>query len=364
MKPSLILIIILVVVAGFFFYRQSNTFDLPEGESVLLETIPAENFDLPDASSNTEEVIEEVAEEVAEKETKNSGRTVFITDGVKHSIPLNEILAGGPPKDGIPSIDDPKFISTKEADETLADDDIGLGIIFNGETRFYPYQILVFHELVNDDFNGVPVLVTYCPLCLTGIVFDPVVDGTTYEFGVSGLLWQSNLLMYNRTANEEDESLWSQVLGEAVLGQAIGKKLGIIPSDSVTYGGWKKQNPDTKVLSRDTGATRIYGNDPYGDYYTSELVSFGASFRDERIHPKAFVFGIEVNGLFKAYDRDALEKGTTVDTFAGETITIEKDNIGAARFFIGEGTAKKPLDFVGGFWFSWIAVHPDTELSF
>ncbi len=352
MKLSFILILILIIVAGVFLYRQTNQFDLPEGESAVFEPIPTEQFDLPEIGTDTEEV------------TMDSGRTVFVTDGVKHSIPLNEILSGGVPKDGIPSIDDPKFVSTKEADKTLADDDIGLGVVFNGETRFYPYQILVFHEIVNDDFNGVPVVITYCPLCLTGIVFDPIVDGVKREFGVSGLLWQSNLLMYNRTSGDEIESLWSQVLSEGVLGDFTGTKLETIPSDSVMYGGWKEKYPDTKVLSRDTGAVRFYGNDPYGDYYTSELVSFGASFRDDRLHPKAFVFGIEIDGAFKAYQRDALKEGTTVDTFAGKTITIEKDEIGAARFFVGEGNAKNPLDAVGGFWFAWLGIHPETELFF
>ncbi|MBL7045011.1 MAG: DUF3179 domain-containing protein, partial [Parcubacteria group bacterium] len=240
MKFPIIILIIVIAGVGFLFYRNSNQFPLPEGESVT-------------KTKNT-----------IMKETEKSTKTISETDGTKHSIPLNEILSGGPGKDGIPSIDNPKFVSTKDADEYLTDTDVGLGLVFNGVERFYPYQVLVWHEIVNDNIKNDRVLVTYCPLCATGIVFDPKVNGVAQEFGVSGKLWQSNLLMYNRTAIEEDESLWSQVLGEAVLGVSTGQKLKVLPADTVQYGAWKKAHPNTEILSRETGAIRNYGRDPYG----------------------------------------------------------------------------------------------------
>ncbi|MFQ5661650.1 MAG: DUF3179 domain-containing protein [Candidatus Paceibacteria bacterium] len=322
------LIIILVVIAGigFIFYRNANQFPIPMNEK---------------------------SEKISSLNNK-----ILITDGVKHSIPLNEILSGGPGKDGIPSIDNPKFISTKEADEYLTNTDVGLGLVFNGVERFYPYQVLVWHEIVNDTIKNDRVLVTYCPLCATGIVFDPKVNGIAQEFGVSGKLWQSNLLMYNRTQNPDDESLWSQVLGEAVLGVSTGEKLKILPADTVKYGAWKKAHPNTEVLSRETGAIRSYGLDPYGDYYTDESVSFGATFSDNRLHPKTFVLGIEIDGKFKAYERDSLKVGTTKDTFAGKNIEITKDETDVVKITANGG----PVPHVDGFWFSWLAVHPETEL--
>jgi len=357
MKNLYFFIILIVVVGGFLLWRNSKQFDLPKGETILLVE---DSNGLGDQKENEEE--ENSSSEVKESSSKitmrTSEREISITDGVKHSIPLNEILSGGPAKDGIPSIDDPKFISAEEASAYLNSDSFGLGLIHKGEARFYPYEILVWHEIINDEIGGDPVLVTYCPLCATGVVFERAVNGEAQEFGVSGKLWKSNLLMYNRTSKEDDESLWSQVLGEAVLGVNTGEKLRIISSDTVRFTDWRKENPNTKVLSRETGALRSYGLDPYKNYYTSESVSFGATFNDDRLHPKRFVLGIEINGKFKAYDRDALKVGETKDRFQGQEIRIEKSSIDEVRMFIGEDE----LPYIAGFWFSWLAVHPQTEL--
>jgi len=312
-------IILIAIVVGIYFYNTSNRFKLSKGETEVLETVP----------------------------------------GVKHSVPLNEIQSGGPPKDGIPSIDNPKFLAVKEAD-FLNDEEAGTGLCIGNDCRFYPYQILVWHEIVNDTVSGQPVLITYCPLCLTGIVFERKLEGQTVEFGTSGKLWKSNLVMYNRTKDEKKESLWSQVLGEAIVGEFTGTKLKIIPSDVIKYGDWKKLHPNTRVLSKDTGTIRTYGYDPYGDYYTSNEVSFGASFNDKRLHPKEFVLGIQVGGKYKAYHSEALKAGETKDTFNGEQIFIQKKPEGEVRMFKGRG--REPLPYIGGFWFSWLAVHPETEL--
>ncbi|MEX2369148.1 MAG: DUF3179 domain-containing protein [Candidatus Paceibacterota bacterium] len=333
--PYIIIILLLLVLVGLFWYLQSSAFPLPSGEPVPEEAGTSTAFPLSDSSD----------------------RQVLVTDGTRHSIPLDEILSGGPGKDGIPSIDDPKFISPDEAD-FLAADDVGLGLTIEGESRFYPYKILVWHEIVNDTVVGQPVLVTYCPLCATGIVFERQVDGEVEEFGVSGRLWQSNLLMYNRADREADESLWSQVLGEAVVGPNTGERLPVVRSDIVQFGDWKDRHPGTEVLSRDTGTSRNYGSDPYSGYYTSDAVSFGAEFSDDRLHPKDLVHGIEIDGHFKAYHDDALEAGTTTDEFAGTDITVVKSDISEVSFR-ADGEA---ISSIPGFWFSWVAVHPDTEL--
>ena len=345
-----IFLIIIIGAAGALWYFQSRQFPIPTGETKPLvteevaEDNASDNVSAPSPSTECSQV------------NTMTTREISVINGVKHSIPLNEILSGGPGKDGIPSIDNPEFVSAEKA-TFLDDSDSGLGLTLNGESRFYPYRILVWHEIVNDTVAGQPVLVTYCPLCATGIVFDRRIDSEVQEFGVSGRLWQSNLLMYNRAGNEAGESLWSQVLGEAVLGVHTGKKLSIVRSDVVRFGDWKQAHPDTKVLSQDTGALRDYGRDPYGDYYTSESVSFGATFNDTRLHPKALVHGIEIDGQYKAYSDETLS-GTITDTFAGKEVSVTKDGSGQITF-TADG---EPLASIPGFWFSWLAVHPETEL--
>lgn len=353
----LIFIVIIIIIGVFGFrYFQNEPFLIPSGKTTIF--IDEENKQGQNVISQKPNI---PATDNTSTQNMQTQRKILITDGVKHSIPLDEILSGGPGKDGIPSIDNPKFISAKEA-SFLNDDDPGLGLTLNGESRFYPYRILVWHEIINDTITKEPILVTYCPLCATGIVFERKVDNKIEEFGVSGQLWQSNLLMYNRAQNKENESLWSQVLGEAVLGKHTGTKLSIIRSDVVRFGDWKKAHPDTKVLSQETGIGRDYGRDPYGNYYTSESVSFGATFNDTRLHPKALVYGIEIDGQYKAYHDEALKiaNGNLIDIFAGENIVITRSNSGELRFTAdGESLLSIP-----SFWFSWLAVHPKTELYY
>ncbi|MDZ7725962.1 MAG: DUF3179 domain-containing protein [Candidatus Campbellbacteria bacterium] len=335
-----ILIIVVAVVLGISWYLDRNVFSVPSGETQILEN----NDEEADGSNNST-----TSQNMTERE-------ILVTDDVKHSIPLDEIISGGPGKDGIPSIDDPQFLSAEEAD-FLKETDTGIGLVVGGEARFYPYRILVWHEIVNDTINEKSVLVTYCPLCATGVVFERRVGGEIQEFGVSGRLWQSNLLMYNRASNEDEESLWSQVLGEAVLGPNTGEKLAIIRSNVVRWESWQEEYPDTLVLSRETGSDRDYARDPYGGYYTSDSVSYGATFNDSRLHPKELVHGIEIDGQYKAYHGSALSE-TTTDTFAGKEITISKTDVGEIEFTAEE----EVIPHVTGFWFSWLAVHPDTEL--
>ena len=396
MRLSLILLIIIVGLAGFVIFRgvTRDTFELPKGEAVPLEISGNDGQKKPISFGSI-----------------TSNRQIFVTDGVKHNIPLDEIISGGPPKDGIPPIDNPKFVSVKEAGNFLDDEEPGLGVVIKGEARFYPYQILVWHEITNDTIQGEPVLVTYCPLCATGITFERKISttGEVTTFGTSGKLWQSNLLMYNRTktGEEDKESLWSQVLGEAVVGEFTGTKLRIIISDTIRFGDWKKLHPDTKVLSRDTGSSRPYGTDPYGDYYTSGSIIFPLANQDDRLELKDFVLGIEINNKFKAYESQATARAGVINdelantkilvvhqpetntgvqeagvvrmferTLDGQTYSFEiKNNLlfdketNSQWTFNGEavsgslkGSQLKSVSYIPGFWFSWVAVHPETEL--
>lgn len=347
---TIILAILLGVIAVVFWQRFiKGDLNLPQDGETKTKTITISNGEVVNGLNE-----EQSGQSFTKKE-------IMITNGVKHSVPLGEIIGGGPPKDGIPSIDDPKFISITEADKFLKDNEPGIALSMEGVNRFYPFQILVWHEIVNDTINGKRVLITYCPLCLSGIVFDPVVNGERVEFGTSGKLWNSNLVMYDR----KTESLWSQILGEAIVGEMTGTQLKILPSDMIRYRDFKKLNPDGAVLSRDTGATRFYGQDPYGDYYTTSGTYFPVSKQDDRLSDKDFILGVVINGKAKAYLPEAVKKvGEITDQFEGKTIVVRYEKeIDTVRLLEkkadGELVRINPF---GTFWFSWVAAHPDTAL--
>jgi hypothetical protein len=317
---------------------------------------------------------------------------IQITNGVKHIIPLDEIKSGGPPKDGIPSIDNPKFV--KDA-EFISDDDLVIGLRFNGETRAYPLFILVWHEIVNDKIGNTPVVVTYCPLCFTTQVFDRTIDGKETEFGTSGKLYNSNLVMYDRNT----DSMWSQALGQAVVGELTGYELKRIPFDLAKWSDWKKLNPDSVVLSTDTGHSRPYGSDPYGDYYTDSRVIFPVKNSDDRMHPKEIILGFDHNGSYKAYNLSDIESRKIINDNINERnlvlVSVAPSLVHAfdrtiesqvLEFTMNENTITdkqtgskwnldglaisgslqgKQLDrvpFNPGFWFEWVAFHPTTEV--
>lgn len=307
----------------------------------------------------------------------------------KTPVPDSEIITVLGP-DSIPSIDRPKFISASEASSWLLDSEPGIAISLDGVHRFYPYQIMVWHEIVNDEIAGKPVAITYCPLCATGIAFDPVVDGKRLTLGTSGKLRNSDLIMYDR----ETKSLWQQAAHEAIQGLLLGKKLAAIPVDTVRFGDWKKPHPDTQVLSRDTGNPRDYGRESYPGYYTSPDVLFPVSNKDDRLHPKAIVYGVEVNGSTKAYPKDEVRKaGLANDTLGGRPLLVLHDPPldvvriyerpggvefrldggrvvdSAGREWTRNGSAVasgdrrlEPLAADYAFWFSWVSFRPGSEI--
>lgn len=183
------------------------------------------------------------------------------TDTSKSSIDLKELLRGGPPKDGIPSIDRPRFVPA-EAVDWLAAQELVIAVRMGGKPRAYPLQILMWHELVNDVAGETPILVSYCPLCNSAIVFDRRVNGATLEFGVSGMLRNSDMVMYDR----QSDSLWQQITGEGIVGSYTGSTLRILPSQMITFSQFKDAYPGGDVLSRETGYQRNYGQNPYRGY--------------------------------------------------------------------------------------------------
>ena len=278
-------------------------------------------------------------------------------DGVKYIVSPDKLISGGPPKDGIPSIDNPIFVSVSDADEWIRDDELVLAITYKGEKRVYPLQILVWHEIVNDVIAGDPILITYCPLCGSGIAYERKIDGNPVEFGVSGKLYNSNLVMYDR----KTDTYWTQIDGNAIVGQLTGQRLTSISIDTVVWRDWKENNADSMVLSQDTGFMRLYGDDPYGNYYENSFLFFPVENTDNRIPAKTVVFGIEVNGTYKAYRQDDVKEAKIIEDSVGDVdVIISIDDSGVVTITnkkTGEKIVKER-----DFWFAWYAFHPDTTL--
>ena len=273
-------------------------------------------------------------------------------------VPADQIHLGGPPRDGIPSIDRPRFVAADDAD-FVTDTDRVLGIARNGRTRAYPIAIMNWHEVVNDRVGGESILVTYCPLCGTGVAFlSPAATGEQ-GFGVSGLLYNSDVLLYDR----QTESLWSQLRMQAVAGPLKGQRLAAVPLIHTSWRAWRAEHPDTQVLSIDTGFDRDYERDPYAGYMASSEVYFPVSASSRRYHPKERVLGLEVDGRFKAYPFAELSRSgddEIGDSFAGRKLTIRFDPAAKSARAFDENGAE--VTAVTGFWFAWYAFHPETEV--
>ncbi|MBT4449463.1 MAG: DUF3179 domain-containing protein [Gammaproteobacteria bacterium] len=274
-------------------------------------------------------------------------------------LDTDKILAGGPAKDGIPAIDQPTFIAPKEAVYLKPTDRI-LGIQLNGISKAYPIAILNWHEIVNDEINNSQFSITYCPLCGTGVAFSSVVKDKILNFGVSGLLYNSDVLLYDR----QTESLWSQIKSQAISGELVGQKLTRLPITHTSWSNWLKTHPETLVMSDKTGFSRDYTRDPYSGYESSRATYFQVTHKaPDYYHPKERVLGLEVNNSYKAYPFSEIDKAhSTVikDNFAGQVFNIhwDKNNQQAS---ITDSSGKEMLA-IEGFWFAWFAFHPETEV--
>ena len=383
--------IAVVIIALVSIMTLSSTETIPvstESEAVTPpETIPV--------STESEAVTPpETIQVSTESETVAPTETIMVTKGLKHIVPLEKIRSGGPPKDGIPSIDDPKFVTVSES-QFMSDSDIVVGLDINGEKKAYPLFIMVWHEIVNDKVGGIPVAVTYCPLCFTNQVFERIIDGQEVEFGTSGKLYNSNLVMYDRLT----DSYWSQALGLSIAGELTGNELKRIPFDVISWRDWKNMHPDTLVMTTETGHLRAYSVDPYGDYYTDPRIIFPVDHKDDRMHPKELILGFHENDVYKAFkqidvessnvindkvdnkslllvslftgnarafDRMVEGKVLTFDFIDDTIIDLETKSIwnydGAAISGSMEGTQLVRMPSDPGFWFEWVAFHPNTEV--
>lgn len=266
------------------------------------------------------------AQPTATAESPSSERLLFNptgwkTDFTRHSVPLSEISSGGPPRDGIPPIDAPQFVSFAEADGWLKDREPVVVFVLGGEARAYPLQVLIWHEIVNDVVASTPVIITFCPLCNTAIAFDRRVPGYgALRFGTTGNLRHSDLVMWD----DKTESWWQQITGEAIVGTLTGTRLKMLPASITSYAEFKAAYPRGVVLSRDTGYARPYGANPYVGY--DDINDRPFLFRgqvDPRLRPMERVVTVELNGEAVAYPFSLLEQRRLVaDVVGGQPIVV------------------------------------------
>ncbi|HUG65972.1 MAG TPA: DUF3179 domain-containing protein [Gaiellaceae bacterium] len=294
------------------------------------------------------------------------------TDFSKALVPLDEFTSGGPPKDGIPAIDIPSFTAAREVD-WLGEREPVILVEIDGEARGYPLQILMWHEIANDRIGSTPIAVTFCPLCNTAIVFDRRLDGETYDFGTTGKLRESDLVMYDR----QTESWWQQFSGEALVGELAGQELEQIPARIVSWEELSRQHPDAPVLDRDTGFARDYGTNPYVGYDDVESSPIFATTGngDHRLPPKERVVYVEVGerALAVPYSNLMRDGVVSVETGEGELVVGWRPQVASAldETFIREGwnvgaatvsLDGRPVPFHEPFWFAVAAFRPDIEI--
>ncbi len=264
-------------------------------------------------------------------------------------------LSGGPKKDGIPAITEPQFVAAGDVD-FLKNHDLVVGIELADEARAYPIQILNWHEIVNDKIADKSVAVTWCPLTRSAVAFDRSIKEEILEFGVSGLLFNSNVVMYDRTHN----GLWSQLKMGGLTGKFSSENLTTIPSQVVTWKEWRTNHPATQVLSKKTGYWRAYDVDPYESYHGSPDTMFSIKSQDQRLAAKSLVVGIKMGETVKAYPLESINKldGKTLeDKVNGQDITI--------RYFDGKTAVitdkhGNVLSSVVTYWFAWSTFHQKT----
>ena len=337
----------------------------------------------------------------------------FATDFSRHSVPYSEILSGGPPKDGIPAINDPQFVGVEEADSWIEPKEPVILFRVEDDVRAYPIQIVMWHEIVNDTVGGLPVVVTFCPLCNTAIAFERTVEGKELTFSTTGRLRFSNLIMYDR----QTESWWQQATGSAIVGKFTGTQLDFRPASIVSWEDFRSAHPDGKVLSRNTGFSRDYGQNPYAGYDDVDNSQFLYEGPETpgTLPPMARVITVDSSGEAVAYPYDVLRRAQAVnDTVGGKPVVVlwkagtasalDEGTVAAGRDVGSSGVFSRTLDgktltfrseggrivdqqtgsewsplghalegeltgqqlerivSIDHFWFSWAAFRPDTRV--
>jgi Protein of unknown function (DUF3179) len=240
------------------------------------------------------------------------------TDFTKASVDLSEFLGGGPPKDGIPAIDQPAFESITQAHAWLDDRSPVISLVVGDEARAYPLAIIMWHEIANDTLGGIPVVVTFCPLCNTALIFERERDGVVHDFGTTGNLRFSDLVMYDR----QTESWWQQATGEAIVGELTGARLTFLSAQIIGLGDFERAYPEGDVLSRETGFDRDYGRNPYVGYDAVDQNPFlFDGVLDGRLPPKERVVTVGEGTEAVAFPYSELRKvGVAMATVGSDEI--------------------------------------------
>jgi hypothetical protein len=290
----------------------------------------------------------------------------------RHTVALAEFQSGGPGKDGIPALDRPHFLPTGQVSFLKPREPV-IELVSHGQARAYPLQILVWHEIVNDRVGGIPVAVTFCPLCNTAIAFDRRVGGRTLSFGTTGNLRNSDLVMYDRRT----QSWWQQFGGEAVVGHYAGTQLRQLAARIVSWQAFRSAHPDGIVLSRETGYSRPYGQNPYVGYDDVNSPPFFpvANGNDHRLRPKDRVVFVESGHDAVAIPFTVLATKKRVETTvgghqleirwqAGVNSALDADQVASGRE-VGTATvliAGRPVPFSEPFWFAVAAFRPHVRI--
>jgi Protein of unknown function (DUF3179) len=333
------------------------------------------------SDKEVEEALEKVDEQLekegplvglGEPDSPPSDPAQWETDFSKQLVPLDEFQSGGPPKDGIPAIDEPRYTHADEVD-FLEDREPVILMTVEGESRAYPLQILTWHEIVNTSFGETPVAVTFCPLCNTAIAFDRRVDGEVLDFGTTGKLRDSDLVMYDR----QTESWWQQFSGKALVGELAGKHLTKLPARIVSWREFRQAHPEGLVLNKDTGFSREYGANPYAGYddVASSPIFATRNEDDDRLPPKERVVYVEVGDDAYAVPFSALveKRAIELETDAGKLVVRWRPGVASAldATAIAEGRDVgsasvlldgEPAPFSEPFWFAVAAFRPDIEI--
>ena len=281
--------------------------------------------------------------------------TFGFDESTKKTVALADLQQGCPARDCIPSIDAPKYLAAEEA--KLSDDDIVVTLSYEGEYRAYPTRILDHHEIVNDTIAGTPLAITWCPLCGSAVGIHRQVGDSVTEFGVSGVLYNSDLVLYDRATG----TLWDQIEAKGIVGPMTGEQLRLIPVSMTKWGRWRQAHPDTLVLSTDTGFEEDYSTDRFAEYRDSTRLFMPVSNSDDRMHPKTVVYGFELEGGSIAFDAALLEENMSYShDLDGQTWELRAGDDGAVT--LRDPDQESVYAPIRLFWFAWYTFHPQTEL--
>ena len=292
------------------------------------------------------------------------------TDFAQTSVPWHEILHGGPPRDGIPPISSPRFQPVAQWEDGAAREPV-ISVVRGGAARAYPLRVLVWHELVNDVMGDTPIVVTYCPLCNSALVFDRRWQGEVLEFGTTGLLRHSDLVMYDRAT----ESWWQQFTGEAIVGAHLGARLKLLPSRVESLAAFRARHPKGEVLVPKEKDARPYGQTPYAAYERSGAPFFFRGRLPDYIAPMARVVAFAAGGAQRAValsllaeHRELQLEGVRLRWQAGQNSVLDTPDIAAGRD-IGNVTAQtrtqhgwRDIPYDVAFAFAFHAFHPQSRI--